>query len=211
MIREEHAQGVRHIIFTPHYRPGMFTVSPTERVQAFRETVEQVQPLYPDMTFYLGCEVHVHKDILQTLQVPACRINDGLVVLLEYKTNGSFKELEQVVTSLVAEGYQPILAHAERYRCMYEGANRPALIRQAGALIQINAETFLERNRSPRKKFASALMEQGLVDFVASDAHDMHFRRVNIAECVGVIRKQFGEEACARVFHQNQEKIFQSQ
>ena len=41
LIRAEYEQGIENIVFTPHYRPGMFQVSTQEREEVFRQTPER--------------------------------------------------------------------------------------------------------------------------------------------------------------------------
>ena len=58
MLEEEYRQGVRHIVFTPHYRRDMFAI-PREEIQAvYAHVCEMAADRFPEMEFYLGCEYY---------------------------------------------------------------------------------------------------------------------------------------------------------
>lgn len=62
MLEEEYRQGVRHIVFTPHYRRDMFAI-PREEIQAvYARVCEMAADRFPEMEFYLGCEYYIHSD-----------------------------------------------------------------------------------------------------------------------------------------------------
>lgn len=62
MLEEEYRQGVRHIVFTPHYRRGMFAI-PREEIQTvYARVCEMAADRFPEMEFYLGCEYYIHSD-----------------------------------------------------------------------------------------------------------------------------------------------------
>lgn len=56
LVQLEYDQGVRNIVFTPHYRKGMFEISLDEKEEVFHRTCETLTDHFPDMKFYLGCE-----------------------------------------------------------------------------------------------------------------------------------------------------------
>ena len=56
LVQLEHDQGVRNLVFTPHYRKGMFEISLDDKEEVFHRTCETLVDHFPDMKFYLGCE-----------------------------------------------------------------------------------------------------------------------------------------------------------
>lgn len=62
MLEEEYRQGVRHIVFTPHYRRDMFAI-PREEIQTvYARVCKMAADRFPEMEFYLGCEYYIHSD-----------------------------------------------------------------------------------------------------------------------------------------------------
>lgn len=69
MLEEEYRQGVRHIVFTPHYRRDMFAI-PREEIQTvYARVCEMAADRFPEMEFYLGCEYYIHSDA--SVELPA--------------------------------------------------------------------------------------------------------------------------------------------
>lgn len=211
MLREEYRQGIRNIIFTPHYRPDMFRIKASVREHVFLQFVDEIQDHFPDMHFYLGCELYNHDGMLDALRDVRCRMAGTQAVLLEFSTSGHFRDMEKAVKQVIQEGFQPILAHVERYACLYADEERIYKLRDMGAFIQVNAGTVLEGRFSQRRKFAGALLDRQAVDFIASDAHDMEHRPVQLQECIHMLAKQYGMDTADRLFKKNPSRVFQKQ
>ncbi|MBQ3881830.1 MAG: hypothetical protein II730_04945 [Bacteroidales bacterium] len=74
---------------------------------------------------------------------------------------------------LVNEGYQPVLAHPERY--LWCSEKHYASYKEAGALFQRNVGT-LEGMYGPKvSERAEYLLEEGMYDLVATDLHDERY------------------------------------
>lgn len=64
MLEAEYSQGVRNVVFTPHFREGMFTVAADVRESVFKEFSEAAAERFPEMRLFLGCELHVSDNML---------------------------------------------------------------------------------------------------------------------------------------------------
>lgn len=210
LIREEYEQGIRNIILTPHYRPGMFGIDAAVREQVYMRFVEKARLEYRDMHFYLGCEVYAHRNMTELFADARCRMADTPAVLMEFSTSGHFETMESLICQTIESGYLPVMAHVERYACLYEDESRICRLRERGALVQVNADTILEGRRSPRRRFVQSLMENEAVDFIASDAHDMDRRPVHMQACIRMVTKQFGRDTADRIFRRNPDHVFRS-
>lgn len=91
--------------------------------------------------------------------------------MIEFAPDDTFLTIRNHIYELVARGYNPIVAHIERYDC----CRMPDLVqelRELGAYIQVNAGAVLGGSGRKTKKYIKGLMDEDLVDFIASDAHD---------------------------------------
>ena len=208
LLAEEYRQGVRNIIFTPHHRPKLFRVSIKDRESVYWKVCRQMHETFPDMHFYLGCEFYVHDRMEEELADIRCRMARTNVVLAEFPTAGHFTDMKRHVQEILRQGYHLIIAHAERYRCLYTSGERLAWLRQAGALVQLNAGSILGREGSEAKRFCIKALQDGHADFIASDAHNMENRPVQLAECRARVMKKFGSRSAAWWFGLAQEKLF---
>jgi protein-tyrosine phosphatase len=76
-----------------------------------------------------------------------------------------------------------------------------------GAQIQVNADSVLGLDGRGMKKCALKLLDLGLVDYVASDAHDLDERAPHLEKCCSLIRKRYGEEGAKMLFETNPRRI----
>lgn len=63
MLKMQHEDGVRKIIITPHYRRRMFETPAKKVHEQFLKLQEAAKKEYPDMSLYLGCELHSNMDL----------------------------------------------------------------------------------------------------------------------------------------------------
>ena len=80
--------------------------------------------------------------------------------------------LLETVFELQAQGYQPVLAHPERYTYWYGRFEQlMKLRRDYGVLMQLNINSITGYYSPAAQKVAEQLIDGGLVDFVGTDAH----------------------------------------
>ena len=113
----------------------------------------------------------------------------------------------QTVSEVRQMGLQPVLAHAERYECLYKGRDRVAGLKTQGAYIQINCESILGKCGRKAKHFCMKLLKEDQIDLMASDAHDTEYRIVNIREAAELISRKFGQEKVETIFIHIPKKI----
>ena len=209
MLEEEYRQGVRHIVFTPHYRRDMFAI-PREEIQTvYARVCEMAADQFPEMEFYLGCEYYIHSDAsVERLRTnPKYYMAGSRTVLMEFAYEASFAWIMQTVSEVRQMGLQPVLAHAERYECLYKGKDRVAELKRQGAYIQINCESILGKCGRKAKHFCMKLLKEDQIDLMASDAHDTEYRVVNIREAAELISRKFGQEKAETIFIHIPKKI----
>lgn len=209
MLEEEYRQGVRHIVFTPHYRRGMFAI-PREEIQTvYARVCEMAADRFPEMEFYLGCEYYIHSDasVERLRGNPKYYMAGSRTVLMEFAYEASYAWIMQTVSEVRQMGLQPVVAHAERYECLYKGRDRVAELKTQGAYIQINCESILGKCGRKAKHFCMKLLKEDQIDLMASDAHDTEYRIVNIREAAELISRKFGQEKVETIFIHIPKKI----
>ncbi|NCB94690.1 MAG: capsular biosynthesis protein [Clostridia bacterium] len=174
MLRAEYKDGVRRIIVTPHYRRGMFETPLATVVTQFEALKKAAKELTDDLQLELGCEYHSNLEMVDNLLAGEQRTMAGSkYVLVEFSERHSFRNIWNQTSNLMQEGYQPIVAHIERYPCILDAPQRATELSEAGVMLQVNAGSLLGDEGFSAKRFARRLMKQELIDFVASDSHSM--------------------------------------
>ena len=105
-------------------------------------------------------------------------------------------------------GYKPILAHVERFACLYKEYDNMDLLREMGVLFQMNGENFIDGMFSLNKKYCKGLVRDGYIDFISTDTHNDTTRKPNLAEAVEYLYKKIDGEFLDRILYENPEMLF---
>ena len=206
MLKDAATQGIDKIIFTPHYRPGIFKYD-IERIRSVYDEVKVCADKLGIET-HLGCEYHVDGDIVDNLKHKVCHtLAYGDYVLAEYSYSDSYRKIRNTVDDLLANGYIPVIAHAERYEVFIKEPKVLGEFRSMGAMIQINADSIIGKEGLRTKRLCRTIIKEHYVDIIASDCHNMTGRRCRMKECREYIAKKYGEERAHRLFETNPGRI----
>lgn len=150
-----------------------------------------------------GCEIHYCSsvpDMLIAGKLPT--LGGTRMVLIEFDIGVTVEQIMQAASSLYRVGYQPIVAHVERYRCMVRSARQAMDIREdCGLFLQMNCETVLHPRGFWEKRFVRSMLEAQAIDLVASDAHDTSTRPVLMQNAYCLLAEKYGSAYAHRLTH----------
>lgn len=210
LLQCEYSDGVRTIILTPHYRPGMFEDTEEEVRSAYDVLRKASDERFPDLDLRLGCELHAHMDIVKTLRDrPQCRLAGTDYVLVEFSSHDEQGYIRDRLYELRSSGYEPIIAHVERCKNAVKDMNFAYSLVGMGVKLQVNADSVLGKDGWGMKRICRALMEEDLVHFIGSDAHDMKFRPPRLGECAAWLERKMGENYARRILCENPREILE--
>ena len=202
MLKTASGQNITDIILTPHWRRGMFRYDIEKVNRHFSELQKYADEL--GITIYPGAEYHVDKDIIDSLKAGKVHtLADSRYVLTEYSHDSEISLINWMSRELIYNGYIPVIAHIERYRCMTENIDNIYNLKNAGAIIQVNADSILGLEGRPLKKLCKQLIKEELVDIAASDCHNNSNRSCHLAECYKYLCKEFDEATAAGLLQNN--------
>lgn len=210
MLTNAQAQGISHIIATPHAIPGEKEF-PMERC---RRHLAMVQEMCREngflMDIHLGAEIFYSESALRLLaegRIPT--LAGTKYVLVEFAPDVKFDELCQAARRLGNMGYQSIFAHVERYRCLRRMKHLEQLHEEYQVLCQTNAHTVLRKQGFFERRWLRSAIESGLIDMAASDAHNVNGRRCRLGECYRELQDSFGEDIAQRLCVENPGSILE--
>ena len=93
------------------------------------------------------------------------------LILVEMSYISPPLNLYELLFSLQVAGYQPVLAHPERYSFYHNNTNEYKKLKNAGCLFQLNLLSTVAYYGKSVAKAADYLIENNLFDFVGSDVH----------------------------------------
>ena len=182
MIEREIEDGVDEIIFTPHsYCHGK--VEKEKILESFNELDKILKEKQYNIKYYLGQEIYYEKDTKQRLKNNEyLTINNSKYILVEFDYYITLDELSDIIYSIRLIGYEPIIAHIERYNI--KPKEYYILKKSTNVLLQMNAEFVLSNKRVAKK-----MIKDKIVDYIASDCHSMNRRSPNLGKIKKIINK----------------------
>ena len=206
------ADGITEIITTPHISASLANrggLEPyLEKVgRAWDSLKSLVASEFPGVRIERGFEVML--DLPHpNLDNPLLRLAGTSFALVEFPymnvpPNSSFalRELRQA-------GWTPIVAHPERYSNMEPSLGVIDEWRDAGALMQVNAGSFVGSYGARAKRLAWSILEEGHADYMCSDYHSRG--RCTVGAAIAEM-KQRGFESQVATLQGNGRRILKSE
>ncbi len=196
LLTESIRQGVRQLVFTPHFYPERATVEEFLRDRA--GAVEEIRRCGLDFRCRVGAEI-MYTPVLSDMPLPELAFSGTNYILIELRTDYAPYDVEGLIRRLRKKGYLPVLAHIERYPYL-DPEQLYGLVR-AGALCQVNAGWVLRDSRALRQ--IEKWWKWDLVHFMASDCHSMQYRPPNLRKGMKAL-----PEEIQKTFRRNAGAVF---
>ena len=190
MLDMAYADGTRAMCLTPHFSPYSFWDTAKKSEEPFRVLQEYAAEKYPDMYLCLGHELGYYSSCMQALDEGLCRtLGNSSYLLVDFPMTVKFSQIERAMGNLQRTGYRPILAHTERYRCLFRQLNWVRDFVAAGGIVQINASSAEGAWGRMVKMQWKRLVKEDLVHIVASDGHNLTSRPPKMSVCIPYLAK----------------------
>lgn len=209
-LREAERQQIRQIIVTPHYYPGRYMVPASQIKKTLDEVRRKCERYGIDITLYPGQECFYYSGLTELLDSGSVLTLAGSrYVLVEFLPDCPYSYLISGLKNLRQNGYIPILAHFERYRCLQKDGRLESL-KEQGFLLQMNFDTLLQKDGWFRRNPWRAVAKSGMVDFLGSDCHGTDFRPLRASEVYEWLGINLDNRLRQRILSDNIQKILQN-
>ncbi len=203
MLKKLASQGVEKIICTPHYKRGVYELSPSRIKERFDKFYDTVKERNIPIKLYLGQEILCDSNVYDLIkQNKVLTLNGTNYILIEFNYF-NYTDIVDYAYNIKTMGYVPIIAHVERYS--YLTAHDLIELKSLGALIQVNSSSITGDNGKELKNKVLVAIKSGLVDFISSDAHTK--REVDLLKAQKIINRKFKNKVCDDLF-KNNAKVF---
>jgi protein-tyrosine phosphatase len=207
------AQGIRHVIATPHLRasavsrkddsPGYF-----ERVDAsWRRLVEAAKSV-SEVSIYRGFEILLDVPAFN-LAEPTLRLAGSQFALVEFGFSGIPPHSADALFQIKMQNCVPIVAHPERYLDTQEHPAQVVEWLRVGAHLQVNAGSFVGQYGRIAEKLAWRLLELGVLSYACSDYHATGTCHTSAA--YAAISRRHGPEIPRMLFSENPLRILRNE
>ena len=191
MLEMQTSQGVGTVIATPHFYANDETVAVflKRRAEAYEALKEQLGDRAPNIL--LGAEVRYYQGISRLEGLKDLAIEGSKLLLLEMPMSVWTETMVRELVELAGKNrVRIVLAHVERYIKLQKRSVWDRIV-DSGILLQVNA-SFVTSLASKRK--ALALLQDGVVQFLGSDCHNLTTRPPVLGQAAEVIRKKLGDD-----------------
>lgn len=211
--------GVTKILATPHINLGTFDNDLQSIQKAFSDLTQQLQlqqgqSQQIDITLAYAAEVRICPEIMmlaKTQSLPFMGKWQGAdLLLLEFPHSHIPPGSEKLVDWLLKQNIQPMIAHPERNRDLWQF---PELLRpfiQRDCLFQITASSLLGDFGDRSQKLAWQMIEKQQTTIVASDMHNLNRRPSKMKQAFDEVSLRFGHDVAQTLFVDTPDVIFQS-
>ncbi|MBR5314225.1 MAG: hypothetical protein IKU45_02285 [Clostridia bacterium] len=175
MLEDSKKQGVNLCVATPHiaiHREESidnFLAKRDKSVALLKEKIKELKADVPEIAY--GAEIFLDNDISSYKKLEKLCIADTKILLIELSPMAYNPLYAEWLYSLTLKGFVPVVAHIERYPYISEFM---AELDGVEVIYQMNAKSLL---KNKWRKFLAELYENGKRVVVASDMHNMGFRK----------------------------------
>ncbi len=178
LIKGMSALGYKKIVTTPHVIWEMFKNTP-QIISAGCEAVKmRLAEANISMEFSAAAEYFMddHFEELLRKDEPLLTLKDNLI-LVEFSFVGQPVRVKEILFELQIKGYQPVIAHPERYMYFNSHKNWYDEMKDLGCLFQLNLLSVTGYYGKAPAELAQYLIRKKYVNLIGTDLHnDYHLK-----------------------------------
>jgi protein-tyrosine phosphatase len=189
--------GFEWVVATPHMRPGLFDNEKAGLERAFANMQPRLSEAGLPKTS-LSSEHYFDDQVYsRILAGNALPYPGGKAVLLEFYAVDFPPVVARCFAELRRAGLLPVIAHPERYRCLWDSLDALERLVDAGAAALLDTAALVGKYGRNPQRAAEAILELGLYHAACSDAHSVA-DVADVARGIERIEALYGKEE--RVF-----------
>ena len=174
MIRDLYKMGFRKLITTPHVMHDFYRNSP-ELILSGLELLRDAVKLEPELNgLVLGAsaEYYVDEGLREKIEKKEILTFGKNYLLFEISYINAPDNLDDLIFCMQTNGYQPVMAHPERYPFWYNTFEKFTRLKDKGVLFQVNSNSLTGYYSPNAKRFAERLIDNNMIEFIGSDTHN---------------------------------------
>ena len=171
-------EGIRKIGFTkciatPHTLPEIWENTSDGIMETFHTTKNNLEEPLQTMLHHAASEYMINEAFLDRLNSePLLTIKDN-IVLIEMSYMNPPLALKEIIFEIQIKGYQPLLAHPERYLFYHQNTKMYTTLKELDVKFQMNLLSSVGYYGSKVAIAADFLLKENYIDFVGTDVHHM--------------------------------------
>jgi len=171
MIRKFQELGYRKLITTPHVMGGVYNNTSALILEKLEELRFAARSAGLTIELDASAEYYFDETLFDRIKNKDLLPFSGNHVLFEFSFRNEPQQVDELVFLMKSSGYQPVLAHFERYVYYHGSTEMARQLRERGVFIQLNLNSLTGHYGPEVKKQALRLVKEKLVDLAGSDCH----------------------------------------
>ena len=192
LLRKMQEFGYKKIITTPHVMEDYYKNTPEIILGGLEKVKKAIEENGLNIEIEASAEYNLDTGFEEIIKENKLLTfgGDKKYVLFELSFYNEPKRLKEVIWELSTSGYQPILAHVERYPYWHKNWDKIEDIVNRDVKLQVNIGSFTGVYGLEVKNTAHRLVDEGLVDLIGSDCHNLrHIDMIKEAICLPYFHK----------------------
>lgn len=202
MLKTASNDGISHIVATPHF---IYNDKPS--IKDIKDLVilleERINLKHIAVKLLSGADIRLTYELIYGIEKnEIMTINSSRYFLLELPPLLP-PNLDTFFLSIEKRGFIPIITHPERNYKFFSSIDKLKSLKDAGALIQITAMSITGEFGNQIKSFSRMLLRKGMVDFIASDAHNTAHRPPLLSRAYKETANFLNKKEAKKLFFEN--------
>jgi protein-tyrosine phosphatase len=173
--------GYKKFITTPHVYPDLYPNTVQTIQQAHTLLTERLQQAQLDVELKAAAEYFIDEQFPERIErkEPLLTLHQNWV-LVEISFISPPPDLNETIFKMIVAGYQPVLAHPERYSFYHHQKEIFHQLKDRGCMLQINLLSLLGYYGKSVQETTRLLISEKLVDLIGTDLHHQrHLQSMN--------------------------------
>ena len=172
MIDRMGSMGFEKIITTPHILGDFYRNTPEIINSGLDKVREGLVKRGLSISIEAAAEYYMDEWLFEKLEKNEPLLTLGKnYVLVETSYVNKPNNLNEFIFMLRSNGYEPVIAHPERYTYMYDDFSKFKEFKDRGVLFQLNTVSLSGYYSPMAKKIAEKLLKEKMIDFIGTDCH----------------------------------------
>ena len=173
--------GIKKLVTTPHIMSDLYTNTPDIIRKGLSDVRDKIEEYQLDIEIQAAAEYFYDEFLIEKVKKKELLTFGESLVLFEFSFSAAPHQIAELIFAMKTNGYQPILAHFERYPYYFSNPEEVVNdLRMKGVKLQMNLNSLTGHYGPQVKKQAELMIDKGWVDMVGSDCHRME--HLNILE-----------------------------
>lgn len=182
MITEMYNLGYKKVITTPHIMGDFYRNTPENITAGLEKVREELKKAAIPISIDAAAEYYLDYDLERKLDEGQLLTFGKKHVLFEISYMNAPENLLHLIFKMQTMGYQPVLAHPERYNFWHNKFAKYEELVEKGVKLQLNINSLSGYYSIATQKIAEQLIDKNMISFLGTDCH--HAGHINLLKSV---------------------------